>query len=84
MKETEFFRELNRKPKYTILDSILISDVTYDNIIVSINNRFVKIFKFIDINFVLQEMNRKRENPGHELMIIRIQDPFLNLKYKRF
>ncbi len=29
-------------------------------------------------------MNRKRENPGHELMIIRIQDPFLNLKYKRF
>ena len=61
MKETEFFRELNRKPKYTILDSILISDVTDDNIIVSINNRFVKIFKFIDINFVLQEMNRKRE-----------------------
>lgn len=61
MKETEFFRELNRKPKYTILDSILINDVTDDNIIVSINNRFVKIFKFIDINFVLQEMNRKRE-----------------------
>ena len=61
MKETEFFRELNRKLKYTILDSILINDVTDDNIIVSINNRYVKIFKFIDINFCLQEMNRKRE-----------------------
>ena len=61
MRETDFFRELNRKPRYTILDSILISDVTEDNIIVSINNRYVKIFKFIDINYVLQEMNKKRE-----------------------
>ena len=32
MKETTFFRELNRKPTYTILDSILISDVTEDSI----------------------------------------------------
>ena len=38
MKETEFFRELNRKPRYTILDSVLISGVTDDNIIESINN----------------------------------------------
>ena len=74
MKETEFFRELNRKPKYTILDSILISDVTDDNIIVSINNRFVKFFKFIDINFVLQEMNRIRETLDQYKRILNVID----------
>ena len=79
MKETEFFRELNKKPKYTILDSILISDVTEDNIIVSINNRYVKIFKFIDINFCLQEMNRKREILDQYKRILNVLDTNVGL-----
>ena len=79
MKETTFFRELNRKPTYTILDSILISDVTEDNIIVSINNKFVKIFKFIDINFCLQEMNKKREILDQYKRILDILDTNVGL-----
>ena len=79
MKETEFFRELNRKNKFTILDSILISDVTEDNIIVSINNRYVKIFKFIDINFCLQEMNRKREILDQYKRILNVIDANVGL-----
>ena len=79
MKETEFFRELNKKPKYTILDSILINDVTEDNIIVSINNRYVKIFKFIDINFCLQEMNRKREILDQYKRILNVLDTNVGL-----
>ena len=79
MKETTFFRELNRKPTYTILDSILISDVTEDNIIVSINNRYVKIFKFIDINFCLQEMNKKREILDQYKRILNILDTNVGL-----
>ena len=79
MKETEFFRELNRKPKYTILDSILINDVTDDNIIVSINNRYVKIFKFIDINFCLQEMNKKREILDQYKRILNVIDTNVGL-----
>ena len=79
MKETTFFRELNNKPTYTILDSILISDVTEDNIIVSINNKFVKIFKFIDINFCLQEMNRKREILDQYKRILNILDTNVGL-----
>ena len=79
MKETTFFRELNNKHTYTILDSILISDVTEDNIIVSINNKFVKIFKFIDINFCLQEMNRKREILDQYKRILNILDTNVGL-----
>lgn len=79
MKETEFFRELNRKPKRIILDSILINDVTEDNIIESINNRFVKIFKFIDINFCLQEMNKKREILDQYKRILNVIDTNVGL-----
>ena len=79
MRETEFFRELNRKPKYTILDSILINDVTEDNIIESINNRYVKIFKFIDINFCLQEMSKKREILDQYKRILNVLDTNVGL-----
>lgn len=79
MRETDFFRELNRKPRCTILDSILISDVTEDNIIVSINNRYVKMFKFIDINFVLQEMNKKREILDQYKRILNVLDTNVGL-----
>ena len=78
-RETEFFRELNRKPRYTIFDSILINDVTEDNIIESINNRYVKIFKFIDINFCLQEMNRKREILDQYKRILNVLDSNVGL-----
>ena len=79
MKETEFFRELNRKKKRTILDSILINNVTEDNIIESINNRYVKIFKFIDINFCLQEMNKKREILDQYKRILNVIDTNVSL-----
>lgn len=79
MRETEFFRELNKKPRHTILDSILINDVTDDNIIESINNRYVKIFKFIDINFCLQEMNKKREILDHYKRILNVLDTNVGL-----
>ena len=78
-RETEFFRELNRKPRYTILDSVLINGVTEDNIIESINNRYVKIFKFIDINFCLQEMNRKREILDQYKRILNVLDSNVGL-----
>lgn len=61
MIETEFLNELKRGKTKTILDSILISDVTDDSIIKSINNKYVKIFKFYDLNFVLQDGVKKRE-----------------------
>lgn len=61
MRDTEFFRELNKGTVNSILDSILINNVTSDNIITSINNRFVKLYKLIDVNFVLQDLNKKRD-----------------------
>ena len=79
MKETEFFRELNSKPQRTILDSVLISGVTDDNIIESINNRYVKIFKFIDINFCLQEMSKKREILDQYKRILNVIDTNVGL-----
>lgn len=78
-RETEFFRELNRKQRRTILDSILINNVTEDNIIESINNRYVKIFKFIDINFCLQEMNKKREILDQYKRILNVLDTNVGL-----
>lgn len=79
MKETEFFREFNRNERRTILDSILINNVTEDNIIESINNRYVKIFKFIDINFCMQEMNRKREFLDQYKRILNVVDTNVGL-----
>ncbi len=79
MRETEFFRELHRKNKKTILDSIIINNVTEDNIIESINNRYVKIFKFIDINFCLQEMNKKREILDQYKRILNVIDTNVGL-----
>lgn len=62
MNYSKFFEEFKRgKRKENILDSILISDVTDDSIIVSINKKFIKIFKFYDMNFELQDMHKKRE-----------------------
>lgn len=61
MRETEFFRQLNKKETNSILDSILINGVTDDNIITSINNHFVKLYKLIDVNFVLKDMDKKRD-----------------------
>ena len=79
MRETEFFRELNRKPKRTILDSILINGITEDNIIESINNRYVKLFKFIDINFCMQEMSKKREILDQYKRILNVIDTNVGL-----
>lgn len=79
MRETEFFRDLNRSATMTLTDSVLISEVTEDNIIKSINNRFVKIFKFIDINFYLQEMNKKREILDEYKKILNVLDTNVGL-----
>lgn len=79
MREIEFFRDLNRSSVMTLFDSVLISEVTEDNIIESINNRFVKIFKFIDINFYLQEMNKKREILDEYKKILNVLDANVGL-----
>ena len=78
-RETEFFRELNRKSRHIVFDSVLIIGVTEDNIIESINNRYVKIFKFIDINFCLQEMNKKREILDQYKRILNVLDTNVGL-----
>ena len=79
MRETEFFRDLNKNAVMTLADSILISEVTEDNIIRSINNKYVKIFKFIDINFYLQERNKKREILDEYKKILNVLDTNVGL-----
>ena len=79
MRETEFFRDLNKNAVMTLADSILISEVTEDNIIMSINNKYVKIFKFIDINFYLQERNKKREILDEYKKILNVLDTNVGL-----
>ena len=79
MREIDFFRELNKSAIMTLENSVLIDEVTEDNIIKSINNKFVKIFKFIDINFYLQEMNKKREILNEYKKILNVLDTNVGL-----
>ena len=78
-KSNNIHKELKKGNIRNINDSVLISNIYEDNIIESINHKFVKIFEFKDINFCLQDNNKKREILNQYKRILNILDNAIGL-----